>query len=83
MKKYVVILEVPDTGYMDCVGICGTKEEAYGVAYLALSDGLNGAYITLPERREGDNGIVMEAKESKDGNIIFCATILNYEEDEE
>lgn len=78
-EKYVVILEL-DNGYMDCIAICDKASEAYGEAYLALSEGLDEAeyYVSFAERREGDNGIVMEAIDKDTGRVIQWATILFY-----
>lgn len=83
-EKYVVILEL-DTGYMDCIAICDKANEAYGEAYLALSDGLdvNSYYITLPERREGENGYVMEVVDKETQRITQWVTVLFYKPDVE
>lgn len=83
MKKFVVILEL-DTGYMDCVAVCDTAEEAYGEAYLTLVDGLepDDYYITLPEHREGDNGFVLETVEKKTGKIFQTVTVLIHEKED-
>ncbi len=84
MKQFVVILEL-DTGYMDCVAVCNTAEEAYGEAYLALADGLepDDYYITLPEHREGDNGFVIETVEKKTGKVYQTVTVLIREIEQE
>ena len=83
MKQFVVILEL-DTGYMDCVAVCNTAEEAYGEAYLALVDALepDDYYITLPERREGDNGLVIETVEKKTGKVFQTVTVLIHEKED-
>ena len=84
-KKYIVILE-NDTGYMDCIADCNTAEEAYGNAYLQLSDGLDedtNYYITLPETREGDNGYIIECRNKDDNKINAWCTVLFYREDGE
>ena len=83
MKQFVVILEL-DTGYMDCVAVCNTAEEAYGEAYLALADNLepDDYYITLPERREGDNGFVIETVEKKTGKVFQTVTVLIHEKED-
>lgn len=85
-KKYVVIYEI-DTGYMDCVGICDTADEAYGKAYLALCDGLedDAYYITLPDTCEGDNGYILECRRKEDDKVEHWATVLFWygDEDEE
>lgn len=79
--KCVVIYE-NDTGYMDCIAICDTAAEAYGEAYLALSDGLDAGeyYMTVPENREGDNGYIIECREKKTEKIYAWATVLFYME---
>ena len=83
-KKYVVIFEI-DTGYMDCIAICDSANEAYGEAYLALSDGLEpGEYrITLPEAREGENGFIIECREKESDKLLQWCTVLFYREDKE
>lgn len=80
-KKYVVIYEI-DTGYMDCIAICDKAEEAYGHAYLQLGDGLEEGsyYITLPERREGDNGYIIERRDKADDKLMAWCTVLFYRE---
>lgn len=78
-KKYVVILE-SDTGYMDCVAICDKTEEAYGYAYLSLVCAIEEkCYVTLPDNREGDNGLVIELRRREDDKVLWWATILIYE----
>lgn len=80
--KYVVILET-DSGYMDCIGIYDTAEEAYGKAYLELSDGIeDGAYITLPEYREGENGMVIECRNKSENKVVHWCTVLFYREED-
>lgn len=83
-NKYVVIFEC-DTGYMDCVAICDKSAEAYGEAYLALSEGLeeDSYYITLPERREGENGYIMEVIDKNTGKVINWCTVLFYREEKD
>lgn len=78
-KKYVVIYE-SDTGYMDCIAICDKLAEAYGEAYLALCDGLDedSYYITFPERREGENGYIIECRDKKDNKVLNWCTVLFY-----
>ena len=82
--KYVVIFEIPDTGYMDCIAVCDTAAEAYGQAYLELIDGLDGDayYISLADNREGYNGYVMECVAKETGKVLQCATILFYRPEE-
>ena len=81
--KYVVILEL-DGGYMDCIAICDTSAEAYGKAYLALSDceSPDDYYITLPEYREGENGMIISRKSRKTGKEDLFVTVLFYREEE-
>ena len=81
-RKYVVTYE-NDTGYMDCIAICDKSAEAYGEAYLALSDGLDedSYYITLPEKREGENGYVIECRDKKDNKVLNWCTVLFYREE--
>ena len=83
-KQFVVILEL-DTGYMDCIAVCGNAEQAYGEAYFALVDGLepDDYYITLPESREGDNGFVIETVEKKTGKVYQTVTVLIREMEQE
>lgn len=79
--RYVVVLEIPSTGYVDCVAICDTAERAYGEAYLALcGDMMNeeNCYITLPADREGENGMVMELVNRQTGEVYQTATVLFY-----
>ena len=80
--KYVVVLEI-DTGYIDCIHICDNVKEAYGAAYLELSADLDSEkyYITLPERREGDNGFIMEARCKDDDSVYHWATVLFYRDE--
>lgn len=80
-KKYVVIYEI-DTGYMECIAICDNAEEAYGHAYLQLGEGLEEStyYITLPERREGDNGYIIECRDKADDKLMAWCTVLFYRE---
>jgi hypothetical protein len=83
--RYVVILEL-DNGYMDCIHVCYRKSEAYGAAYLVLTDGMDsdGYYVSLAENREGDNGVIIELKDKDDDKVIQWVTILTYKpEDEE
>lgn len=81
-KKYVVIMEI-DTGYMDCIAICDKASEAYGEAYLALCDGLeeDSYYITFPEKREGENGYIIECRDKTDNKVLHWCTVLFYRED--
>lgn len=82
-SKYVVILE-SDSGYMDCIAICDKAEEAYGEAFLALVDGIEeGAYISLPDDREGENGIIIELRRKEDDKVLHWATVLFYRPEEQ
>ena len=80
-KKYVVIQEIPDTGFMNCVAICNSEAEAYGKALFALSDGKdpNEYYISLPEYREGECGYIIELFSKKSKTIDETVTILFYD----
>lgn len=80
--KYCVIAEL-DNGYMDCVAICESEAEAYGKAYLCLVDGLDeDKYrISLPNAREGDNGVIIECADTETGKAVQWVTILRYKED--
>ena len=80
VKKYVVILEL-EGGYMDCVAICNTAEEAYGEAYLALcvdEEESENYYITLPEYREGENGMIIKKINKKTEKVDEYVTVLFY-----
>lgn len=81
--KYVVILEI-DGGYMDCIAVCDTAAEAYGEAYLALCDGVKpGEYIiTVPDDREGENGLIISRRNSKTCEEDMYVTILFYRKEE-
>ena len=78
--KYVVVFEIPDTGYMDCIAVCDTAAEAYGHAYLELIDGLeeDAYYISLADKREGENGYVIECVNKETGVVLSIATVLFY-----
>ena len=77
-RKYIVLLE-NESGYIDCEAVCSTKEEAYGHAYLSLTEGIDESfyYVTLPELREG-GGIKMELRDRRDYSLLTYATILLY-----
>lgn len=82
-KKYVVIYE-SDTGYMDCIAICDNADEAYGKAYLQLCDGFSDDeareyYLTMPEYREGENGMIIELKEKETDKLDAWCTVLFYD----
>lgn len=82
-NKYVVIFE-NDTTYMDCLAICDKAAEAYGEAYLALCDDAeDDKYITIPERREGDNGFIIQLRNKKDDKVLEWVTVLFYESNNE
>ena len=82
-EKYIVVLE-NDYGYMDCVAICDNEIEAYGKAFLALTDGLDEKeyYVTPPYPREGENGYVIAAKSHTDNSVVFFVTVLEYREED-
>ncbi len=84
-KQYVVILE-NDDGYIHCVKVCENFNEAYGAAYLALTDGIeeeDSYYITIPMKREGENGYVIELRRKVNNQTAWSTTVLFYEEDED
>ena len=86
-KQYVVILE-NDDGYIHCVKVCENYNEAYGAAYLALTEDIDDEdedsyYITVPMRREGENGYVIELRRKANNGIAWSATVLFYEENED
>lgn len=79
--KYVVILEIPDTGYIDCIAICNNAEEAYGEAYLNLVDDIgDNFYITPPRDAEGNNGFIIDCIERSTGNTYESATVLFFDD---
>ncbi len=82
-KKYVVIFE-SDTGYMDCIAICDSADEAYGKAYLQLSDGMDDdrQYLTSPGYREGENGMIIHLMDKETDKPDSWCTVLfcDYEE---
>ena len=72
---------------MDCIAVCDTAAEAYGEAYLALSDGIldsdsKNYSISLPEDREGENGMIISRKNTKTGEEDLFVTILFYRKEE-
>ena len=79
--KYVVILEL-ENGYIDCIAICDTAAEAYGRAYLELlpdDEELAGDYfITTPQPREGENGVIIHCVNKETGKIENFCTVLFY-----
>lgn len=82
-EKYVVIIEL-DNGYMECAAVCDTPEEAYGAAFIAVTEGLksNDYCVTLPEPREGENGYVISSINKKTGKEEISATVLFYKKEE-
>ena len=79
--KYVVILEIPDTGYIDCIAICNNSEEAYGEAYLNLVDDIgDNFYITQPQETEGNNGFVIECVDMATKKTYETATVLFFDD---
>ena len=87
-SKYCVVIELPSTGYMDCVAICDNAYEAYGRAMIAMCDGLDRdesdiRRLTLPDYREGENGMVMSLENTATGETEQIATVLFYREDTE
>ena len=79
--KYVVVQEIPGSDFMDCVAICDSEEQAFGEAYLCMSDGVNPEdyYLTIPEDREGEQGAVISRvfRDTEDTDLIV--TVLYYE----
>lgn len=82
-NKYVVIMEIPSNGYIDCIGIYDNAEQAYGEAYLSLCDGLDSKeyYITFPEDREGENGCCISVVNKQTLKDELVATVLFYREE--
>lgn len=82
-RKYVVIQESPDTGFIQCVAVCDNAAQAYGEAMFALVDGIepDEFYLTVPERREGDCGYFMELRRKGEETAFEIATVLFYEEE--
>lgn len=89
-RKYVVIQELPEGGYMDCVAICDTAVEAYGHAYSCLCGGVADGFryealrdkrITMADYREGENGMVMCREDLKTGETEEIMTVLFYEDE--
>lgn len=78
-EKCVVIVELPDTGYIECIAICDGLAEAFGKAYSNLTDGISdeGYHISIPQDCEGRNGYIMELT-GTDGKIDQRAIILFY-----
>lgn len=78
-KKYIVIIET-DSGYVDCIGICDTAKEAYGMAYLYLIEDIEDASyrVTIPNETEGGNGWIIHLENAKCESPAW-ATILFYD----
>ena len=89
--KYVVIHEITETGFMDCVGIYDDEMAAYGKAYTTLNDeafNLTGNYddkyyISTLAPREGDSGYVMALIEKATDYVMDNVTVLFYEPENE
>lgn len=79
-EKYVVVIEIPKTGFMECTGVYDNAEQAYGEAYLSLCDGLEPKdyYITFPEDRTGECGCVLSAVRKESQKEEMIATVLFY-----
>lgn len=82
-SKFVVIFEI-DTGYMECIALCDNAEEAYGHAYLRLQYDMNSDdyYLTMADRREGENGFIMECINKKTQKAEQWCTVLFFENEE-
>ena len=84
-KKYVVIFESPDTNYSLCVRICEGKEEAFGAAYLALTDVLDwetdSGYVAMPREMECREGYVLEFRYKENHELCCFASIYLYTPD--
>lgn len=82
--KYVVVIEIPDSGYIDCIAICDTIEEAFGRAYLELCDECDQKkyYVTILEQMEGENGFCMECRCKDDDSVYHSASVLMYRQEE-
>lgn len=85
--KYVVVMEIEDSGFMNCIGVFDNYREAYGEAYLALCDsyeiGDTEHYISLAADREGECGMIVELVDKKTGKVEEFATVLFYDEKDE
>jgi len=81
--RYAVII-TSDSGYVQCIGICDNINEAFGKAYLDLTDGYDdGALfsVTVPERSEGDCGYVINLVERQSGSTVWTALILEVKDE--
>lgn len=85
--KYIVVMEIEDTGFMNCIGVFDNYREAYGEAYLALCDsyeiGDTEHYISLAADREGECGMIIELINKRTGKVEEFATVLFYDEKDE
>ena len=82
--RYAVI-STSDSGYVQCIGICDNINEAFGKAYLDLTDGYDdGALfsVTVPERSEGDCGYVINLVERQSGSTVWTALILEVKDEQ-
>ena len=85
--KCVVIHEINETGFIDCVGIYDDEMAAYGKAYTVLSDTAfdythsynNQFYITPLELCEGESGYIMRLVNKETGKVEEWVTVLFYE----
>ena len=81
--RYAVI-STSDSGYVQCIGICDNINEAFGKAYLDLTDGYDdGALfsVTVPERTEGDCGYVINLVD-RSGSTVWTALILEVKDEQ-
>ena len=79
-----MLIGIPDTGYIDCIGIFDNETQAYGKAYSYLVHDVkyNDRFsVSIPELCEGEHGcIIWTACKDKPDLIRTTATILEYEE---
>jgi hypothetical protein len=82
--KYVVLLEIPASGYIDCIAVCESIDEAFGQAYLKLCGDKDQEkfYITIPMQTEGENGFLMECRFKGDDSVYESASVLMYRQEE-
>lgn len=81
--RYAVVI-TSDDGYTQCIGICEDIEEAFGKAFLDLTDGYDdGALfsVTVPERAEGDCGWVINLVD-RERSTVWTALILEVKDEQ-
>lgn len=78
--KFVAIIECA-SGYMEGVGIYDTMGEAFGSAYLKLTEDADDEdNVSAPCNNEGETGWVMELRKKDEPKVVEWATILRIEE---